>query len=55
MNITFNEEYPDEFFDRIYREQEAADLKFLEYMIEQDRLKHRFDKLKSPKPKWIHS
>lgn len=48
-----DEESLDEFFDSIFREQEEINKRWEEQMIEINRIKHRFEKLKSPKPKWI--
>lgn len=48
-----NDEEIDEFLKRVWDEKERSDRVFEERMIELSRQKHRFDKLKAPKPKWI--
>ena len=44
----------EDWIDEIFKKSEEQDRRWQERFIEMNRIKHRFDKLKAPKPRWIH-
>ena len=44
----------DNFIEEFWKRQLEIDRRWEERVIEADRIKHRFDKLKAPEPRWIH-